>query len=292
MTGRFPPVVVGVDGSPLAEVAARTGVEIARRRLLPVRLVRAFDWPTRTPTAPAVSRPAGREAARQAASAGLGRLRDVLAGEHPGVRVSAAVVDGPAVTVLVAESLRATLLVLGARGDGRLAEVLGPVRAAVFRRSVSPVLSAAATVRRDGSAPVVVGVDSDDDAATRHLLSAALLEAATRSSDLVVADLRRSTPGDRPAGVDLSVACRGLQSTCPAVRVRLEERAADSPQRLLDAGRDAQLLVVGRGSRDEPLPGPLRSVLAQSVVPVLLVPPAGDVHERGTVRALALPARS
>lgn len=208
LTGRFPPVVIGVNGTPLADAAAHVGVDEARRRLLPVRLVRAFDWPISA----AAGEPfqAGREASRRAASTELSQLRDALMPEYPGGRIPTAVVDGPAAAVLVTESAPATLLVLGARGEGRPAEVLGPVVAAVVRRSACPVLSAAATARRHDEAPVVVGVtdSAGDEAAVRHLLAAALLEAATRSSDLVVADLRSQAAGAPPV-VPLTPEVRG-----------------------------------------------------------------------------------
>jgi nucleotide-binding universal stress UspA family protein len=288
LTGRFPPVVIGVDGSPLAEAAAAAAVDEARRRLLPVRLVRAFDWPI--PTAAAAPPPAGRDAARRAASAELSGLRDALLPEYPGGTITAAVVDGPPDTVLVAESASATVLVLGAHGDGRLAGVLGPVRAAVIRRSTSPVLSAAAGPRRDDGAPVIVGVGTGDESSTRHLLAAAALEAVTRSSDLVVVDLRPPAPVAPPASQDVAVVCGALQATNPGVRIRVVRPEDGAPPRLLDSAATAQLLVVGRGQPIEPLSAPLREVLAQSTVPVLVVPPAGAVRAYGPVRAFSLSA--
>jgi nucleotide-binding universal stress UspA family protein len=286
LIGRFPPVVAGVDGSPLAEAGSHAAVAEARRRLLPVRLVRAFDWPSSA--APAAPPQAGREAARRAASAELSRLRNTLLPEYPGCRITKAVVDGPPTSVLVAESASATMLVLGAHGDGRLAGVLGPVRATVLRRSTSPVLSAAAIARWGAGAPVVVGVNTGDELTTRHLLSTGLLEAATRSSSLVVVDLRSRVPGATPTGVDLPAVCRGLDATSPGVGVRFDSSDESSPLGLPQAARAAQLLVVGRGEPSEPLTAILRSVLTQSVVPVLVVPPATDVRARGPVRALSL----
>jgi nucleotide-binding universal stress UspA family protein len=285
LTDRFAPVVVGLDGSALADEAAHAAVAEARRRLLTVHLVRAFDWPG--PASPAAPPPAGRETARRAASTGLSRLRDALLRDYPGGRITTAVIDGRAATVLVAESASATMLVLGARGEGRLAEVLGPVRATVVRRSASPVLSAAAAAPWNDRAPVVVGVDRGDQASTRHLLSTGLLEAATRSTDLVVVDLRGPAPGTPSPDPDLSAACRGLHATSPHVQVLLSQADDSSPRRLLHHDGGAQLLIMGRGGSAEPLTGILRSVLAQSVVPVLVVPQVSDVRARGPVRALS-----
>jgi nucleotide-binding universal stress UspA family protein len=286
LTGRFPPVVTGVDGSPLADAAASAAAEEARRRLLPLRLVRAFDWPLPAVAAP----PAGREAARRAASAELTRLRGALLPEYPGGTITTAVVDGAADTVLVAESASATVVVLGAHGDGPLAGVLGPVRAAVVRRSASPVLSAAASPRRRDGAPVIVGVGTGDQASTKHLLSAAALEAVTRSGDLVVVALPPAAPATPPDSGVVGTVCRALQATNPGVRIRLERPDDGAPPRLLDRAATAQLLVVGRGQPTEPLSATLREVLAQSTVPVLVVPPAREVRADGPVRALSLTA--
>jgi nucleotide-binding universal stress UspA family protein len=291
LKGRFRPVVVGVDGSPLATAAARLGVEEARRRVLPVRLVRAFDWPVTPMSRSGVP---GRAAALHAATAELDRLHHLLEPDYRGDQISTAVIEGPAVDVLLTEAATAEMLVLGAHGKGPLADVLGPVRAPVLRTSPVPVLSAGAAAPPAGpGGPVVVGVDAGDAVVNRRLLSTALLEATTRSSDLVVVDVRPTDDlghddiDDIDDIDDLKSTVHAMRSTTPDVRITVERVAGSTPPSLLTPARDAQLLVVGRGEPTQALSPLARSVLTQSDVPVLVVPPAPGVAGHGPVRALA-----
>jgi len=92
VTSRFPPVVVGVDGSDPATAAARVATAEARRRLLPVHLVRTLAEPL--PGLPAPPGPPDRAAARRAALDELGDLRESLLREYPGGQVTTALADG------------------------------------------------------------------------------------------------------------------------------------------------------------------------------------------------------
>ncbi|MEU2348485.1 universal stress protein [Modestobacter sp. NPDC049651] len=280
---RFPPVLVGVDGTDLAETAARAGADEAQRRLLPLRLLRVFDWPVGGAAGPGGS--PVRRAAREAAEDHLQRLRRRLAATHPGTRVEAALVDGRPADVLLAEAPDADLLVLGAHGPGPLAGVVGAVRATVIRQSPRPVLSAAAApVLGHHGCPVVVGVDTGDPADVAELLRTAALEASTRSCDLRVVELR---PGpEREEGPDLPAAVGRLQATAPGVRMRLE--VTGDPAGLPARGQadGAQLLVVGRRAPAGPLSASVRAAVSQSAVPALVVP-LPPAPQGATVRALA-----
>ncbi|MFD0743929.1 universal stress protein [Phytohabitans flavus] len=104
------PVVVGVDGSPDAQVGLATAVEEARRREAPLVVLHAE----------------GAACAETHAAADL--------------TVEHRQVEGPAGRALIAASADAQLVVVGAQGDRPTP--LGPVTQAVLRRADCPVLVA------------------------------------------------------------------------------------------------------------------------------------------------------
>ncbi|WP_222269843.1 universal stress protein [Modestobacter marinus] len=286
MSSRFPAVVAGVDGYDLAAAAAAAATAVARRRLLPVRLVRAFDRPVPSPGAGPV--PPGREAARRAALAALGDLRETLLRQYPGGQITTALVEGTAAEVLLEETASAELLVLGPHGAAPSSGVLGRVRVEVVRRAPCPVLCAAVPSGRVVDGPVVALVDPRDAATSSRLLSTALLEATTRGSDLEVVDLSRTGGPVGPAGTGLAAAVERMGRAAPGVRIRCRRPDDPSGRHLGPAERGAQLLVVGRGDPAGALPPVLRAVLSQAGVPVLLVPPAAAPLARAPVLALSL----
>jgi nucleotide-binding universal stress UspA family protein len=286
VTSRFRAVVAGDDGSGPAAAAAAAAAAEARRRLLPVRLVHAFDWPAPAGAGPA---PPGREAARRAALEALGDRRDTLLRRYPGLRITPALREGTPTEVLLEEGASAELLVLGPHGAGPGSGVLGRVRAEVVRRAPCPVLCAAVPSGRAVDGPVLVLVDPGDAASSTQLLSTALLAATTRGSDLVVVD--RSRTGD-PAGPGLAAAVERMGRAAPGVRISCRRPADPSGRQLGPAERGAQLLVVGRGDPAGALPPALRAVLGQTGVPVLVVPPAAARPARAPVLALSLAPRT
>jgi nucleotide-binding universal stress UspA family protein len=178
-TGR--PVVVGVDGSECALQAVRWGAAEAMRRRRPLRLVAAHPWP----------------AGGLVGDPGLGVdpqavLRDVVLGQlataaaaaravAPDLTVEQVESTGLPVAVLVAESARAELVVLGDRGLGGFTGLLvGSVSVALTAHACCPVV----VVRgpepdrmAPRSEPVVVGVDGspEGEAAVAFAFEAAAL---------------------------------------------------------------------------------------------------------------------
>jgi nucleotide-binding universal stress UspA family protein len=134
------PVVVGVDGSPSAQVAARAAATAAStlgRRLLVVH------------ARPTVADPFGRHAdlpnptddeqhpTHRAARA----VADDLAARNEGLHVDVELVDDDPATALVELSYAAPLLVVGSRGLGGFrGMLLGSVSADVVREATCPVL--------------------------------------------------------------------------------------------------------------------------------------------------------
>ncbi|WP_051173814.1 universal stress protein [Amycolatopsis orientalis] len=156
--GRPDPVVAGIDGSRSAVEAARWAATEARRRGLPLRLVHAYapagrDYPSLEVTAAEV-----REAMRETGIRRLDAAGRAAARAVPGLDVTTEMVEGDPRAVLVEESRRAALVVLGSRGLGKVGQVLlGSSGLALAAHGQCPFV-----IVREGDArpgPVLVGVD-------------------------------------------------------------------------------------------------------------------------------------
>jgi nucleotide-binding universal stress UspA family protein len=137
------PVVVGVDGSAVSEAALAFAVEAAAARRAPLLAVHVWLEAVVDPAAAAVFDWHAIEQEEQAV------LAERLAGwaeKYPDVAMERLVTRGGAPRVLVEQSARARLVVVGSRGRGGLAGlVLGSVSHALLHRSECPV----AVVRPD-----------------------------------------------------------------------------------------------------------------------------------------------
>ncbi|NJC67446.1 universal stress protein [Planosporangium flavigriseum] len=136
-------VVVGVDGSPAADVAAGVAFEEASRRGCALVAVWAFYVPLPARTMgppPIVCDPV--EVAADIRSALVGQVakwRD----KYPDVPVEYAVIQGSAAAALTDQSRRAQLVVVGSRGHGRAAGLLlGSVGLQLIHHADCPVLVA------------------------------------------------------------------------------------------------------------------------------------------------------
>ncbi|WP_138734214.1 universal stress protein [Modestobacter excelsi] len=299
-----PAVVVGVDGSPPAAEAARAAAREAGGRGLPLRLVRAFHWPT----GDVAGLPAAYDAcaaSRRSAHADLERMRTGLADLLPASAVTTELVDGRPGSVLCRAAGAEDLLVVGASGlTWGAGDLLGSVAEAVAVTVGCPVLvhrsPSPLGPRRSG---VVVGVDGS--AGSAAVLATAATEAQLRGEPLRVVhawrqlsedavqrlrwrlDEATSTSAETAAVEPLVV---GLRSRRPALPVALDVAKGRAGQVLVQATATATLLVVGR--RDVTAGGPgatVHSVLHRVGVPVLVVPvpsPVGPgLPERAAVAA-------
>jgi nucleotide-binding universal stress UspA family protein len=141
-------IAVGFDGSAGAEAALRFAVSEARLRGAELRVVHA--WLPRPATAGAWRlgrRPAELERdAAESHEAALAELRlhvelTMIEADAEDLDVDVAGVEGVPRRVLVEESRDADLLVVGARGSGRLpVALLGSVSAACARHASCPVV--------------------------------------------------------------------------------------------------------------------------------------------------------
>lgn len=130
-------IVVGVDGSEPSKEALRWAARQAQLTGSALRAVMTWDLPAAAFLSP-VSPPMDMEADSRVA---LARAVDEALGPAPPVWVTEIVCQGRAAAVLVEESTRADLLVVGSRGHGELAGiVLGSVSEHCVTHARCPVV--------------------------------------------------------------------------------------------------------------------------------------------------------
>jgi nucleotide-binding universal stress UspA family protein len=323
MGGEQQPVMVGVDGTVASELAIAWGIAEARSRRAPLRLVHVYPLPVgsaplrpgtrdqstirvRAGARPRLGSTAADPYALAAEAAGV--LADAVAatrGRAADLAVTGETVAGDRVAGLLAKSAGAELLVIGARGVGRLTgAVLGSVNTRVSADADCPVV----VVRGLAGYPeghVVVGVDggaqSDsvlefafDHACRRGLPVRAVLCRRPPRTPRRIPDGRHAH-GFGPAGAEafgrggraesatfLTAALARWQDKYPDVLVEqrvVEEHAIDG---LVEESLQAQLLVVGgAGSRTGGLGSVSQGVLHHATSPVAVVHAPRLVREGG-----------
>jgi nucleotide-binding universal stress UspA family protein len=261
------PVLVGVDGSQSSLAAVDLAVREASLRGLPVRVVHADVWATHP--AWVDTDPTGTLADDLLADPqrALRTALDHAAGCATGVPVSGEVVAGNPVTVLIRESARAELLVLGHRGHGGFPELLlGSVAMKLAAHARCPVLVTRGAGRVTGD--VVVGVDgsSANDPAIGFAFEEAclrqvpLLALHTWSGPAVAGPTDLLPPLYQPSideAEEMRVLANALsewQIRYPEVTVQRRLRWARANRALVEASHHAQLVVVGARGRGG-LPG-------------------------------------
>ncbi|MEW2503714.1 universal stress protein [Amycolatopsis sp. CA-161197] len=250
-------VVVGVDGSEAAAVAARWAAREAAwwRTSLTVLTVSGVEGPS-------VGGPEWR-AAKEALALEVARTtRDELAAAEPGVPITTETSDAGVEAALRQASRHALLLVVGPP-TGTLSGLLaGSPDADLIARAGCPV----AIVRGSGSTrvtgPVVVGVDGSptSDAA----IGWAFEEASRRRVPLVALHAWQDSYSGRPFGenratplIDVGEAEKralarrlaGRREQFPDVGVELVVERDRPRDRLIDHGKAASVVVVGSRGR-------------------------------------------
>jgi nucleotide-binding universal stress UspA family protein len=285
------PIVVGVDGSESALTAVRWAAEEAARHRVPLRLVHAYLLPKRGYPDVVVTgsqvRAAFEEQGRQWLEPAAASVRDLV----PEVE-TAVVADQPA-AAMVDASRDARLVVLGSRGlGGFLGMVVGSVAVSVAAHGRSPVVVVRGPYPATG--PVVLGVDGSP--AGEAAVALAFEEASARDATLIAliawtpwlagtpyADDMRVHWSDMEAEQKQLLAQRlaGWQEEYPDVAVDRRVVRERSAKALIDASRDAQLLVVGSRGRGG-FAGLLLGSTSQALVhhapcPLAVVRPHGSV---------------
>jgi nucleotide-binding universal stress UspA family protein len=286
---RSAPVVVGVDGSAESEVALDWGIEEARRRGAPLRVVSAFTWHSGYPWLAmrrATPAPLGNEArgeAQQIVDASVATVRR----SAPALPVTGATFEGHPVQILAQESEHAAVVVIGSRGRGALGSMLagstGAGLAAHLRGPLIVVRGPAGEPAEDGG--VVVGVDGSaaGDAALEFGFEHAdrygvpLRAVHCWRPDLLAALERRVEP-PAPERIEqwLGDATAQWEQKYPHVRVIRTTRRDTPVTGLLAESAGQQLLVVGtRGhvaGLDTMLGSTAQGVLHHATCPVGFVP--------------------
>lgn len=130
------PILVGVDGSESSLDALRYAAKLADALELPIRAIMTWDYAALIDLYPTPGRSPDAETAVLLDAA----IKDVF-GEDPPAGLTAAVIAGPPPSVLIDESRRAEMLVLGSRGHGGFAGLLlGSVSATCATHAHCPVL--------------------------------------------------------------------------------------------------------------------------------------------------------
>ncbi|MFJ8160095.1 universal stress protein [Streptomyces sp. NPDC096136] len=260
-------ITVGLDGSPQSAAAARWAAREAELRHTRLHLVHAGERsaPIGVPEAAGAVRAegAGADALLRESAAALRRV-------HPDLDVTTGTVCGPPAAALATEAAGSDLLVLGSRGLGTLTGfAVGSVAHEVLRSTERPVV----LVRSGEDAlphpngghtgrDLVVGVDISHPCGP--VLAFAFEEASRRSCRLHVLHAWTPTPLfgsgtaydprvraqlDETMAGDLDDALAPWRNRFPSVAVTARAPMGHAAQKLLAAGADAGLIVVGRRVR-------------------------------------------
>ncbi|QZZ25640.1 universal stress protein [Streptomyces sp. ST1015] len=265
-------VVVGVDGTPGAVRALDRAAEEAVRRGIALRAVYAVH--DRDEAGPVLASATART-----------RLR------WPGLPVTADAVEGGAVEVLARASENAALTVVGTRGLGPVAGLLaGSVSLRLAARARGPLLVVRDDRPRDPASdgrPVVLGLrgDADDEAAGYAFQEAERREAPLRvlhamthrhATPEMPSPIPATSPGQRRRAQaersERAVPRFGvarLRAEYPRVPVEIRAVDTDPAHALLEAGREASVVVIGTHRHSGPV---LHTLLSRSHCPVVLVP--------------------
>ncbi|MFC9129495.1 universal stress protein [Streptomyces sp. NPDC057099] len=296
-------ITVGLDGSPESRAAAEWAAREAALRRLPLKLLHVWE-PAPEPMAQAPQ--LGAETSQQWSEK---IPRDTAEGvrlRHPDVEVTAEHLAGRPSEVLGEATEAAELLVLGSRGLGGISGFLvGSVGLAVVARAERPVvlvrageqaadehemdptgIPSAATRYR----PVVLGIDTDHldpsvidfafDAAARRGTALRAVHGWHLPSWFVygrgAGDVYRYDQVVRSQARALTDALRLWRDKYPSVEVVEVSHSGSAAAHLIDASREASLVVVGRRVRRNPLGahiGPVtHAVLHHAAAPVVVVP--------------------
>ncbi|APX00546.1 universal stress protein [Arthrobacter sp. QXT-31] len=266
-------LAVGYDGSEQSLLALKWAADYATAARTGLRIIHAWIWPLFTQDVGPVKGVAD-SGLRHAAEVILDEGCKLAAEISPNLKVEPRMVAGLPAAVLRQESLDASLLVVGSRGlGGLLGKLVGSVSLDLAGGSPCPLVVVRS--RRGEGQPVVACVDG-------HLRSSKVLEQSVRAARALDTGLQivhaeqpeppwkaHTAPTAHSKAV-LHNAMLWVQAMDPdlAATEQLLSRQPVSAA-LIDAGADAELLVLGAHGR-QGHPGTLTSVLTQARCNILI----------------------
>ncbi len=287
------PILVGVDGSSFSARALDWAVEEASRRGRPLWLICAWELDY---TAGMIGTliPLLQQECEQI----LAQARQQVAARDPELRVTTATVQGQPAAALIEASGRACLVVVGSRGLGSFQGALaGSTSIAVAAHAHCPVVVVHEQVQSGELARrVVVGVDGSEGSGETlrfafeqanerglgvsvvHAWGVTFLEGVFALGGLIegLEELRREQ--EALAGQWVSP----WREKFPSVEVQITVTQARPVDALVEASREAQLLVVGsrgHGGFTRLLLGSVtRGVLHRAACPVAVIRAHHDAH--------------
>jgi nucleotide-binding universal stress UspA family protein len=263
-------IVVGVDGSAGSEHALQWAVDEAHARHLDVDVLHAWSQPVSVYPADLYAEP---DAHRVAGARLLAHALGTVDSADAGTSIAGRLVQEDAASALLDAAVDAELLVVGTRGRGGFTGLLlGSVSRTCLHLASVPLVVVPPMWTGRGTRRIVVGVDGSEP--SREALGWAVAEATAHGAGLQVVNVYDLAPLMPPLGAPMPPANEVVDKSSQAL---LEEMTADAAEHsgvdidlvpangptartLLDAARDADLLVVGsRGL------GGLRRLLVGSV---------------------------
>jgi nucleotide-binding universal stress UspA family protein len=282
-------ITVGLDGSRESIAAANWAADEAELRDVELRLIHAEDRSSPR------SVPAASETRREWAEALLRESADALSHDHPQLAITTQSIDGPPAASLATAASTADMLVLGSRALSTVAGfVLGSVGMAVLHTTAQPVVlvrSGEDALLNPGGEPrgcLVVGVDIGGP--RDPLLAFAFAEASRRSCRLHVLHVCQSPPLfgygaaydpgvyaeiKEKATAELLDTVKPWRDKFSTVDVTVDTPVAHAGHTLVDAGANADLMVVGRRIRHASLGSRIglttHAVIHHATAPVAVV---------------------
>ncbi|MGW4213555.1 universal stress protein [Lentzea sp. NPDC004789] len=252
------PIVVGVDGSASALAAVSWAAAECARHHVPLRLVHGFMLPASDYPELLVTGDEVRHAIEEQVRGWLTEAAAAARATAPDVEITTDILCCGAAGLLVEESTKARLVVVGSRGLGTVTGlIVGSTAVALVAHAHSPVVVVRGTETPHGA--VVVGVDGSPT--SEAALAFAFDEASTRGVALVAVMTSQDFTVDTAYNVSriavdwaqveederrlLAQRLAGWQEKYPDVEVRrvvLRDRPARA---LMRYAAEAQLLVVG-----------------------------------------------
>lgn len=285
-------IVVGYDGSEHAAQAVVFAAAEAEKRDAPLRLVHAFTPPMGGAGLGygAVLPVDALETMRDGIATNMEDDVSRIRAKHPNITIESTVVLGNSAAVLLEQAEDAQLLVVGSRGLGGFrGMLLGSTGIQVASHAPCPVAVIRA-LPADAPRRVVVGLDGSElsqaalawgfDYASRHGMTLNAVHAWTIPSF----DLLAAPAGPAPADVETiteeerrssAESLAGFRDRYPDVTVEETVIKESATKALLEAAKDAALIVVGTHGRGEVMAAVLGSVsqalLRKADVPVVVV---------------------